>query len=77
MFSSGIMGHVESSYPHVRTYVLLLYVCVTIQGDGSPQKKKKKEEERVVRKWWEEEKLPEGIKWKTLEHKVCTYVLTL
>jgi DNA topoisomerase-1 len=39
------------------------------EGDGSPQKKKKKEEERVVRKWWEEEKLPEGIKWKTLEHK--------
>ena len=35
---------------------------------------KKKEEEREVWKWWEEEPHPEGVKWVTLEHKVCLFV---
>merc|ERR1712176_910334 len=36
----------------------------------SPKKKVKKEEEKEeVWKWWEEEPHPDGIKWKTLEHK--------
>ncbi|XP_057291421.1 DNA topoisomerase I, mitochondrial-like isoform X2 [Hydractinia symbiolongicarpus] len=35
---------------------------------GATKKKVKKEEEEVWR-WWEEEPHPEGIKWKTLEHK--------
>jgi len=43
--------------------------------DGEPVKKmtkkeKELEEEKKVWKWWEEEsKLPEGVKWKFLEHK--------
>jgi len=24
-----------------------------------------------VWKWWEEERLPDGVKWRTLEHSVC------
>ncbi|PIK62638.1 putative DNA topoisomerase 1 [Apostichopus japonicus] len=36
---------------------------------GKTQKKKKKEEATEVWKWWEEEPLPEGVKWKFLEHK--------
>ena len=28
-----------------------------------------KKEEAPVWKWWEEEPLPEGVKWRTLEHK--------
>ena len=42
------------------------------KDEGSPQKKRKKEEEKgEVWKWWEEERLPEGVKWRTLEHSVC------
>merc|ERR1719153_1717755 len=43
--------------------------------EGSPQKKmtkkeKELEEEKKVWKWWEEDsQLPEGVKWKFLEHK--------
>lgn len=41
------------------------------KGEGSPQKKRKKEEEKKeVWKWWEEERLPDGVKWRTLEHNV-------
>lgn len=41
------------------------------KGEGSPQKKRRKEEEKKeVWKWWEEERLPEGVKWRTLEHSV-------
>ena len=33
------------------------------------KKRKEEEEEKTVWKWWtEEEKLPEGVKWRTLEH---------
>lgn len=36
----------------------------------SPKKRVKKEEEKEeVWKWWEEEPLPDGIKWRSLEHK--------
>ena len=31
--------------------------------------KRVKKEEVPVWKWWEEEPLPEGVKWRTLEHK--------
>jgi len=31
--------------------------------------KKEKKEEEETWKWWEEEKLEDGVKWKTLEHK--------
>lgn len=37
--------------------------------EEKPKKKKKKEEATEVWKWWEEEPLPEGVKWKFLEHK--------
>ncbi|XP_044296336.1 DNA topoisomerase 1 isoform X1 [Varanus komodoensis] len=37
--------------------------------DGDMKKKKTKKEEEQKWKWWEEERLPEGIKWKFLEHK--------
>merc|ERR1711872_1100210 len=43
--------------------------------EGSPQKKmtkkeKELEEEKKVWKWWEEDsQLPEGVKWRFLEHK--------
>merc|ERR1712130_799566 len=34
------------------------------------KRRKEEEEEKMVWKWWtEEEKLPEGVKWRTLEHK--------
>jgi len=39
-------------------------------GKASPQKKKvKKEEEEEVWRWWDEEPLPDGIKWRSLDHK--------
>ena len=38
---------------------------------------KKKEEEREVWKWWEEEPHPEGVKWLTLEHRVCLFTCLL
>eukprot|EP00039_Didymoeca_costata_P010845 m.147065 g.147065 ORF g.147065 m.147065 type:complete len:747 (+) comp14981_c1_seq1:175-2415(+) len=35
----------------------------------SKKAKKKKEEEEAIHKWWLEEPLPEGQKWRSLEHK--------
>ena len=39
----------------------------------TPRKSKKKEEEEEeeeeIYRWWEEEELPDGQKWRTLEHK--------
>merc|ERR1712142_1440175 len=32
------------------------------------KKKRKKEEEEEVWRWWDEEPLPDGVKWRTLEH---------
>ena len=37
-------------------------------GQQTPVKRVKKEEQPVW-KWWEEEPLPEGQRWRTLEHK--------
>ncbi|XP_063716322.1 DNA topoisomerase I, mitochondrial-like [Symsagittifera roscoffensis] len=39
------------------------------QGAQSTPAKKVKKEEAAVWKWWEEEPLPEGQRWRTLEHK--------
>ena len=54
------------------TFVILLILqyfhCLQSPTKGG---RKKKEEEKEVWKWWEEEPHPEGVKWLTLEHKVC------
>merc|ERR1712168_617777 len=39
------------------------------EDQKSTPKKKKKEEEEEVWRWWDEEPLPDGVKWRTLEHK--------
>ena len=49
------------------------------EGEGSTKKMTKKEkeleEEKKVWKWWEEDsKLPEGVKWRFLEHKGPLFV---
>merc|ERR1711962_763409 len=50
-----------------------------VKGEGCRKKMTKKEkefeEEKSVWKWWEEDsKLPEGVKWRFLEHKGPLFV---
>eukprot|EP00045_Choanoeca_perplexa_P007370 m.66251 g.66251 ORF g.66251 m.66251 type:complete len:696 (+) comp14047_c0_seq3:242-2329(+) len=37
--------------------------------EPKPKRKKKEEPEEEIHKWWEEEELPDGQKWRKLEHK--------